>query len=97
MSTTRTKTELVRMGWLTELRRQGHRQCNGFLFLGHKVCAFGLLQEVAFGLGSTFVGYEALTKAAGMNEGRIGPILRMNDSGQTFAEIADVVESWFST
>lgn len=47
MSKTLTKEELVRAAWLVELRRQGHRQCNGEFKNGMRVCALGLLAEVA--------------------------------------------------
>ena len=39
MATTKTKRELVRLSWLTELRRQGHRQCRRAYYVGDMACA----------------------------------------------------------
>lgn len=102
MSTTKTKSELVRLGWLTELRRQGDRQCEGELFDGLKVCALGLLAEVS-GLGrranavvARWSCYAPIGKRAGLSADQTQSVYEMNDSKHTFSEIADVVESWFS-
>src|SRR5262245_17142629 len=55
MTRTLDKTELVRLSWLTELRRQGDRQCEGDYFRGTNVCALGLLAEVAGYNGSSLL------------------------------------------
>ena len=109
MSTTRTKTELVRMAWITALRTQGHRKCTGqFVTCTESivsVCALGLLAEVA---GIDFsdldmVDDPRLMSAAGLTSGQCFQVFNMNDGSfgryrkHTFAEIADVVESWFAT
>ncbi len=98
------KTDLTRAAWLTELRRQGHRQCLGELFLGDglKVCALGLLAEVA---GLTLrdaeeianeEGYDPIGALAGLTPASTDIVWSLNDRKRlTFAEIADVVEAWF--
>jgi len=90
--------ELVRLSWLTELRRQGHRQCTGVgARSGGMVCALKLLSEVA-GTRSWFS--RETSEAAGLTNGQAVRVIRMNDGSEnhrrhTFAEIADVVEGWF--
>ena len=97
------KQTLVRSAWLTELRRQGDRQCDGELSIGGRVCALGLLAEVA-GLSiedayfhipmSGLLTFEQLEEVWRMNDGAeptFGPPVRKH----TFSEIADVVEGWF--
>lgn len=53
MSSPKTKEQLTRLAWLTELRRQGHRQCTLWLpwFLNwgprrEKACALRILYEI---------------------------------------------------
>ena len=92
MSTTRTKTELVRMAWITALRTQGHRQCRGRFNKGNKVCALGLIREVAQ------TSHGTLCEIVGISLDQMRHIIVLNDKRRaTFAEIADVVESWFAT
>ena len=98
MSTTKTKIELVRMAWLGELRRQGHRQRCGWGGFGSlRVCAMGLLWEVA-GKPADAHTYQQIGALAGLGPEWTWRILRMNDGvsrfrKHTFAEIADVVAS----
>lgn len=49
MSTTKSKETLTRLAWITELRRQGERQCTGpgGFHKGGPVCAIVLLYEIA--------------------------------------------------
>ena len=48
MTGTLRKETLIRLAWIAELRRQGHRQCHdGRYNNGRLVCALGLLREVA--------------------------------------------------
>lgn len=96
----KTKEELTRLAWLTELRRQGDRQCSGMLFGGQgRVCALGLLAETA-GLSAGSMNLHsngAIVGLAGLAGWRAQDIIQMNDLyGMTFAEIADVVEKWFA-
>ena len=92
MSTTKTKTELVRMAWITALRTQGHRQCRGRFVMGNKVCAVGLIREVAQ------TSHGSVCEIVGISLDQMGHIIVLNDKRHaTFAEIADVVESWFTT
>ena len=92
MSTTKTKTELVRMAWVTALRTQGHRQCRGRFLDGNKVCALSLIREV------TPTSRGGLTESVGISRDQMRHIIALNDKRKaTFSEIADVVESWFAT
>jgi hypothetical protein len=90
--------------WLTELRRQGHRQTTGWAVgrgRGRKVCALQLLWEVG-GRPKYAPGfYNAIGARAGLSPRQTWTVVRMNDGmadyrRHTFAEIADVVASWFS-
>jgi hypothetical protein len=91
------KEALVRLAWITELRRQGDRQCDGEMFCGKWVCALGLLAEVS-GLGrraNAIVGrwksFAPIGKRAGLTPAQTEVVWVMNDNGCTFSEIADVV------
>ena len=97
MSTTKTKTELVRMAWVTALRTQGHRQCRGRFLDGNKVCALSLIREVApTSRGQLSRGQ--LMESVGISLDQARHIIDLNDKRRaTFAEIADVVEGWFKT
>lgn len=102
MSTPKSKEALVRLAWITELRRQGHRQCRGDYRKGEQVCALGLLAEVigtprAWQLPDGWV-----EPATGLTNSQSRQVVWMNDGGilrdqrqHTFAEIADVVAGWF--
>lgn len=98
----KTKEEIVRLSWLTELRRQGHRQCEGAFFIGHQACALGILGEVG-GLDRSdylFKDVSAIGALADLNDWQVDEVINMNDGirnahKHTFAEIADVVEGWF--
>jgi len=95
MSKAKTKEELVRLGWLTELRRQGERQTAGTLRdYDNKVCALGLLAEVARYEETEEL--DDIAALAGLDIHQSSRVLTMNDDeGLTFAEIATEVESWF--
>lgn len=98
MSKTKTKEELVRLGWLTELRRQGDRQFEGALRgYDNKVCALGLLAEVAnYDLDVMSDALSDIGGLAGLDGSQSERIATMNDDdGLTFAEIATEVETWF--
>lgn len=108
MTKTLDKTELMRLAWLTELRRQGHRQCEGdYTDSDGNVCAIGLLAEVA-SFDVLLAGGEAeIGELAGLTSLQSDHVVSMNDGvipegshcrlhKHTFAEIADVVEGWFN-
>lgn len=109
MTKTLDKTELVRLAWLTELRRQGHRQCTGEYAQGTNVCALGLLLEVAGKTVEWAVKHDEarVGEFAGLSPRQARTVVCMNDGltnfnvgygryhKHTFAEIADVVEGWF--
>ena len=93
----------IRARWIAELRRQGHRQCTGsYTDFGGRVCALGLLAEVA---GHSFERGDwpdDIGDLAGLREDHSDKIVGMNDGKwefhkHTFAEIADVVEGWFKS
>ena len=88
----------VRARWLTELRRQGHRQCYGDYAIGGNVCAIGLLAEVV-GLTTYADDIGNFAVLVGLTEEQMREVVDRNDGVEcdqhTFAEIADVVESWF--
>jgi hypothetical protein len=100
MAQAKTREELIRLSWLTELRRQGHRKCTGQYYdQDGGVCALGLLREVA-GIDANEDGI--IAAAAGLSEHLALVIVQLNDgdSGMrlrqySFAEIANVVEKWF--
>ena len=104
MSTTKTKTELVRMGWVTALRTQGHRKCEGYYSQRVdggivQVCALGMLMEIE---GTRWGHLKAIGALAGLSPQQTYRVVKMNDGRglsrpRTFSEIADVVESWFKT
>ena len=96
------KTDLMRAAWLTELRRQGHRQCTEtYRVEGGHVCALGLLAEIAGRKVSPRTRVEAIGKLAGLTGGESSWVADLNDgywpmiNKHTFAQIADVVEGWF--
>lgn len=107
MSETKSKETLVRLAWLAELRGQGHRQCTEvYSGLGDKVCALGLLREMAIPLRSRHLrrGVGEIAALAGLSEDQGYEVAYRNDGDgdglteyhkHTFAEIADVVASWF--
>jgi hypothetical protein len=105
-----TKEELVRSAWITELRRQGERKCEGeYAASGGKLCALGLLIEVVGLAGfKGFKGAGTLGQKIGLSSARTAAVVGMNDGTpyiykgiiytprkHTFSEIADVVEGWF--
>lgn len=98
MSKIRTKEELVRLSWLTELRRQGHRQCRYATYgPGNQVCPVALLAEIN-GLSASprTWGFEDVGYLAGLSYCQISGIICLNDDDHlTFSQIADVVASWF--
>lgn len=101
MSEALTKQQLIRMAWLTELRRQGYRKCEGVAAKGTRVCALGLLGELTGALDretEKLCGVE-LTNCSGLTERQLELVWYMNDGvyvhKHTFAEIADKVEGWF--
>jgi len=102
MTKTLDKVELVRLAWLTELRRQGHRQC---VWMEHtddkQVCALQLLSEIC---PPDEAGrrrhWGDVAQLAGLTLDQERDVYRRNDGARgyhkhTFAEIADVVEGWF--
>jgi hypothetical protein len=100
MSEQLTKEELIRMAWITALRRDGGRQCDGqFIAKGNRVCALGLLGEVA-GLSRRQIRHtrwmHKIGELGGLSYEETEIVWQGNDDGCTFAEIADVVEGWFS-
>jgi hypothetical protein len=106
MSNAKSKTDLVRLAWLTALRRQGGRQCGGsFSDSRGRVCALGLLQEVALRPDEIILAcwddIDAVGALAGLNPQQSWDVTYRNDGDDghakhTFAEIADVVAGWFA-
>jgi hypothetical protein len=104
MAETLDKQTLTRLAWITELRRQGHRQCTGAYFSkAGGVCALGLLMEIAIDR-SRWCDEEwdemcAVGALAGLTSDQAGEVALLNDgmlcAKHTFAQIADVVEGWF--
>lgn len=104
MSQVKSKEQLVRLAWLTELRRQGHRQCFGAYYgdsANTKVCALGLLAEIAGVDAEEFDETHEVGAFAGLSCEQTTQVWHMNDGDgdfaerHTFAEIADVVATWF--
>ena len=102
MSQHQSKETLTRLAWLAALRQQGERQCRG-MYITHtgQVCALGMLAEVT-GYQGDWEGYRALAPLAGLSDHHVRSVISMNDGNSitqtrphTFAEIADVVSSWF--
>ena len=88
--------QLVRASWLTELRRQEHRQCHGSMNGPDRtVCALQLLDEISGRSRSPYV----IGQTAGLDRWQTWHVVSLNDGAyghkHTFAEIADVVEGWF--
>jgi hypothetical protein len=94
-----TKKELIRTAWVTQLRCQGHRQCRDKFFgRGGKLCAIGLLVEVADPHHHHVEHFdiEEFAQRAGLADFQVCEIIGMNDEdGASFAEIADQIELWF--
>ena len=92
MSAPLDKTTLTRAAWITALRQQGDRQCTHAWSDGRgNVCAVGLLGEVA-GVTS----YVKAREVVGLSACQMDEIVfEMNDTGSSFAEIADTVAGWF--
>jgi hypothetical protein len=99
MSKAKSKTELVRLAWIAALRREGHRQCSRvYRDNDGNVCALGLLAEV--GTMSCYDMAE-IGALAGLDYFQAVTVACMSDGvafdhPHTFAEIADIVEGWFS-
>lgn len=104
MSVTKTKEELIRLSWLMELRRQGHRQNNWRRGTGDH-CALSLLWEM---LGKPDQDLVSVAFQAGLSAAQANEVMRINDGRvafwlgdrragrqHTFSEIADVVAAWF--
>ena len=100
MSTTRSKKEIVRLAWLVELRRQGHRQLVGGTCDGRgRVCALQFLWEVA-GAPMDVRNFRKIGALADLGSEMTLKVMHMNDGiapyrRHTFSEIADEVASWF--
>ena len=95
-------TEKVRLSWVTELRRQGHRQCTGPYDSLNGVCAVILLSEmIERQTGERQLSPRAAAQDhAGLSDYQVHQVICMNDGRlgfpkSTFSEIADVVEGWF--
>jgi len=107
MAEIKSREELVRLVWLAELRRQGHRQCfDSYENDKGGVCALGLLREAAFPeRWGDRVAYDDVADVgmlAGLTEAQADDVASRNDGigryqghQHTFAEIADVVADWF--
>ena len=101
------KQTMVRLAWLTELRRQGHRQCRGVqtgAWTGgdpNTVCAMRLLADMT---GREWGDLTQVGSWAGLSKSQVDDVIYMNDGHRfcrptgrkhTFREIADIVEAWF--
>lgn len=110
MSTTKSKETLTRLAWLAALRQRGHRQCRGVGRDGSAHCALGLLWYTAgypqLDDLSTVAALAGLADqqakdVMSLNDGRayMGSTYYRAEGApvrqHTFAEIADVVASWF--
>jgi hypothetical protein len=109
MATTKTKEELVRLAWITEMRRRPERQCHGVSRDGHQVCALILLADMTGGGVPRYtkrpmrnaIDYPTIAARAGLSPEQSQLVIQLNDSGEgpaplTFPEIADQIESWFA-
>lgn len=90
------KQTLTRLAWITELRRQGHRKCEGDYFdfndEGEQtVCALGLLIEVSgFRIGRDPHDEPSMSEVgelAGLTEGQSEAVWMMNDGYNTVAKL----------
>lgn len=97
MSKTLDKTELVRVAWLTELRRQGHRKCEDSYRKGGMVCALGLLAEVAdFDLlGSPCGSASMVGETAGLTSDQSFEVAARNDGSEFIDDENDPVLGLF--
>lgn len=95
----KTKEEIVRLSWLTELRRQGHRKCLGTYCDDTLVCALGLLGEIG---GLTL--QQLINKTppevgelAGLTEMQAESVVARNDGslGPEHGESSEEDEVWF--
>lgn len=100
MSEVKSKETLVRLAWIAALRRQGHRKCTDeYHGSGGRVCALGLLAEVAGEKVDDITKTDKVGSWAGLDFFQSVKVINMNDGEntpkRTFSEIADVVEGWF--
>ncbi len=104
MSRTLSKEDLIRSAWLTELRRQGHRQCDGASRAPERACALQLLSEVAGHPRDLNLIWAA--ESAGLTSHQAYKVIAMNDGHayksahayrkHSFTEVANAVEGWFA-
>lgn len=87
MNTQKSKEELVRLAWISALRREGHRQCEGNLIEGAKVCAIGLLGLIAgIDFESTETDEYDIGAVAGLSESQSEDVIALNDGGSVSRE-----------
>jgi hypothetical protein len=97
------RTTLIRLAWVEALRRDGARQCVGAYTNGPLRCALGLLREVAVPRSKWSVqdSIGSIGALAGLSLHQANEIAWCNDGRgcrpHSFAEIADLVEEWFSS
>ena len=107
MAKTLDKVELTRLAWLTALRAQGHRQCRETCATdSQQICAGHLLSseilnqpklDIVMAMGMAGLSRKQGWEVISMNDGRGYDCFRGDCFRRhTFAEIADVVEGWFS-
>ena len=97
MSEVKPKETLMRLAWIAALRREGHRKCTGEYQSGFgKVCALGLLAEVAGKKVDGLTRIDEVGGWAGLDFMASARVMNMNDGvGQpkrTFSEIAGWLE-----
>jgi len=94
MAQTKTREELVRLAWLTELRQHPDRQCR-FLSRGSRgrVCALMLLADltgetplmqarILGGKTMPVIDYAAIAARAGLNREQAQTVIQFNDYGK---------------
>lgn len=86
----------TRRAWCEALRKNGHRKCEGAFirikFGETKHCAIGLFFAEVLKTPTRDTFYSIVIKKTGIPAYAIGAIIRMNDEGNTFHQIADYIE-----
>lgn len=79
--------------WIDELRSGKHAQCRQVLARGDERCALGVLVHEVLGQARPHDWRDRLERLYDLRDEQIFVIGDMNDSGQSFAEIADYIEA----
>jgi hypothetical protein len=103
MLRSKSREELVRLAWLTKMRRHPELQCVG-AWDGDKMCAMALLGEMIGNFEKTScLDSHKVGAAAGLTRAQVEAVIDMNDRQNplightyTFPMIADEIERWFA-